>query len=81
MSVENHHCTFTPECPYSLCYTHLRRDTHQKTNVIGTCLSLDDLYFHLLAQFFDDFDDVPVQRLVNYFSPVLRANTRLYSHR
>lgn len=33
---------------------------------------LDDLYFHLLAQFFDDFDDVPVQRLVNYFPPVLR---------
>ena len=41
-------------------------------NVIGACLSLDDLYFHLLAQFFDDFDDVPTQRLVNYFPPVLR---------
>ena len=32
----------------------------------------DSLYFHLLAQFFDDFDDVPTQRLVNYFPPVLR---------
>ena len=42
-------------------------------NAIGACLSLDDLYFHLLAQFFDDFDDVPTQRLVNYFPAVLRC--------
>ena len=70
--IENHQCAFTLERPYELCYTHVRWDTHQQMKVIGACLSLDDLYFHLFAQLFDDFDDISAYRLVNHLPSVLR---------
>ena len=56
--VENHQRAFALERSHELCYTHVRWNTHQKMNVIRVCLSLDDLYFQLLAQLLDAFDNV-----------------------
>ena len=46
-------------------------------NVVGARLSLDDFHFHLFAQLFDDFDNVPAHRLINYFPPVLRRENHM----
>ena len=72
MPVEDHQRAFALERPYELCYTHVRRDTHQQMNVIWARLSLDDLHFHLLTQLFNDFDNVSAHRLIDYFPAVLR---------
>lgn len=69
--IEDHQCAFALERPHKLCYTHVRRDTHQKMYVVWAGLPLDYFHFHLFAQLFYDLDHIFSYCFVDHFSSVL----------
>ena len=70
MSIKDHQCTFTLERSYKLCYTHIRRDTHQHVDVIGACLCLYNLYFHFIAKLAQYLTDISLQFPIYNFASV-----------